>query len=97
MEGALAPEGVARRIQFYVKQLGLDPADFGGHSLRSGFVTTAYKLGRKIPDIMESTGHSAPNEVLTYIRREGLVEESAARGLIDEALSRRKPPEGGSP
>jgi integrase len=91
MGGALAPEGVARRIQHYVKKLGLDPADFGGHSLRSGFVTTAYKLGRKVPDIMESTGHRATNEVLGYVRRAGLVEESAARGLVDEALAGRKP------
>jgi integrase len=91
MSVGLAPEGVARRVQHYVKQLGLDPSDFGGHSLRSGFVTTAYKLGRKIPDIMEATGHRAHSEVLGYIRRAGLVEESAARGLMDEAIARRGP------
>lgn len=90
MAAAIAPEGVARRVQHYVKLLGLDPADFGGHSLRSGFVTTAHKLGRKLPDIMESTGHRTSVQVLGYIRREGLVEESAGRGLLDEALSRQK-------
>lgn len=89
MEAALAPVGVARRVQFYVAKLGLDPSAFGGHSLRSGFITTAYKMGRKIPDIMESTGHHNPNEVLNYVRRAGLVDESASRGLIDEALARR--------
>lgn len=91
MLDGLAPEGVARRIQHYVKLLGLDPSDFGGHSLRSGFVTTAYKLGRKIPDIMEATGHHTSTEVMRYIRRGGLIEESAARGLMDEALARYKP------
>lgn len=90
LENGLAPQGVARRVQIYVKRLGLDPKEFGGHSLRSGFVTTAYKLGRKVPDIMESTGHHATTEVLGYIRRAGLVEESAARGLVDEALSRQE-------
>jgi integrase len=89
MENALAPEGVARRIQHYVKKLGLDPSDFGGHSLRSGFVTTAYKLGRKPLDIMESTGHRSESSMSGYIRRAGLIEESAARGLLDEALARR--------
>jgi integrase len=89
MEGALAPEGVARRIQHYVKKLGLDPSDFGAHSLRSGFVTTAYKLGRKPLDIMEATGHRSQNSMAGYIRRAGLIEESAARGLMDEALARR--------
>lgn len=89
MVAGIAPEGVARRVQHYAKRLGLDPSYFGGHSLRSGFITTAYKLGRKIPDIMEATGHHVHNEVLGYIRRAGLVEESAARGLMDEALARR--------
>ena len=97
MAEGLAPEGVARRIQHYVKQLGLNPSDFGGHSLRSGFVTTAYKLGRKVPDIMESTGHHSTREVLGYVRRAGLVEESAARGLTDEALARRAPSSETSP
>ena len=89
MEAALAPEGVARRVQHYIKLLGLDPADFGAHSLRSGFITTAYKMGRKIPDIMESTGHRTSTQVIGYIRREGLLEEAAGRGLLDEALARR--------
>jgi integrase len=89
MSAALAPKGVARRIQFYARRLGLDPADFGGHSLRSGFITTAYKLGKKPLDIMRSTGHRSMHEMEKYIRRAGLVEESVARGLIDEALARR--------
>jgi len=89
MDAPLAPVGVARRIQRYVKLLGLDPADFGGHSLRSGFVTSAHRRGRSMPDIMAATGHQTAKEVLGYIRRAGLVEESAGRGLLDEALAKR--------
>jgi integrase len=89
MAAALAPEGVARRVQHYVKLLGKDPANFGGHSLRSGFITTAHKAGRKEADIMQATGHRSLKQMHGYIRRAGLVEESAARGLIDEALVRR--------
>lgn len=88
LEAALAPQGVARRVQHYVKQLGLDPSNFGGHSLRSGFITTAVKLGRAEADIMESTGHRDVRTMRGYVRRAGLVEESAGRGLIDEALAR---------
>jgi integrase len=90
MKAPLAAVGVARRIQFYVRKLGLDPADFGGHSLRSGFVTTAFKLGRAEADIMESTGHRDVRSMRGYVRRAGLIEESAARGLIDEALRGRE-------
>jgi integrase len=87
MAAPLAPKGVARRVQHYVALVGLDPRDFGGHSLRSGFVTTAYKMGVKVPDIMEATGHHNPKELFGYIRRAGLIEESAGRGLIDKALA----------
>jgi len=90
MAAPLAPQGVSRRVKHYIKLLGLDPKDFGGHSLRSGFVTSAYKMGRKVIDIKEATGHHGTRELETYIRRAGLVEESAARGLIDEALGRSK-------
>jgi len=90
MSAPLAPKGVAQRIQHYVKELGLDPSDFGGHSLRSGFVTTAYKLGRKFPDIMQATGHRTVEQAMKYVRRAGLIEESAGRGLMDEALIRRR-------
>lgn len=89
LAAALAPQGVARRIQHYVALLGFDPADFGGHSLRSGFITTAVKLGRTEADIMEATGHRDVRTMRGYVRRAGLIEESAGRGLIDEALARR--------
>jgi len=87
-EAGLAPEGVAKRVQHYVKRLGLDPADFGGHSLRSGFISTAHRMGRPEADIMEATGHQSVKQMRGYIRRAGLIEESAARGLIDEAIAR---------
>jgi len=89
LDAPLAPQGVARRVQHYVKQLGLDPSDFGGHSIRSGFITTAVKLGRKEADIMEATGHRDVRTMRGYVRRAGLFEEAAGRGLIDEALARR--------
>jgi len=90
MDVALAPEGVSRRIQHYVKLLGLDPADFGGHSLRSGFVTTAHRLGAKPMDIAASTGHHGVNQVNEYIRRAGL-EDAAGPGLLNRAIARRGP------
>jgi len=55
-------------------------------------VTSAYAMGRKPLDIMESTGHKSMREMSGYIRRAGLIEESAGRGLIDEAMSKRTAP-----
>jgi integrase len=88
MAAALAPEGVSRRVQHYVKALGLNPADFGGHSLRSGFVTTAHRLGERPADIAASTGHHGVAQVNEYIRRAGL-EDAAGPGLLNKALARR--------
>lgn len=89
MEAGLAPEGVSRRVQIYMKKLGQDPTKFGGHSLRSGFVTTAHRLGEKASDIAASTGHHGVNQVNEYIRRAGL-EDAAGPGLMNKALARRK-------
>jgi integrase len=36
---------------------GLDPSRYGGHSLRSGFMTTAAEKGRPLEAIMRQTGH----------------------------------------
>jgi integrase len=84
----LAPEGVSNRVKFYVKKLGLDPAEFGGHSLRSGFVTTAHRLGESAADIAVSTGHHGVGQVNEYIRRAGL-EDAAGPGLLNKALARQ--------
>ena len=97
MDVPLAPEGVARRVQHYVKQLGLEPSDFGGHSLRSGFITTARRAGRSVEDIMEITGHRDPKTLFGYIRQIDLEDGSAAKGLLDEHLARRPQPPAPAP
>ena len=37
----LRPESVASIVKTYAKRAGLQPADYAGHSLRAGFLTTA--------------------------------------------------------
>jgi integrase len=59
---------------------GLRPADvedFSGHSLRSGFVTTAREAG--VPDhlIMATTRHRDPRSLNGYDRPENLLENTA--------------------
>lgn len=88
MKAPLAAEGVAHRVKHYVKKLGLDPDDFGGHSLRRGFITTASKMGRSVQDIGKVTGHTDINTLIGYVEEANLEEESAANGLLDEALAK---------
>lgn len=88
----ISPELVSIRVKHYVERLGLDPKHFGGHSIRSGLITTAYRQGRKLADIMEATGHRKAETVMGYIRRAGLLEDSATKGLMDEIAPMRKGP-----
>ena len=49
-------------------KLGFDPATFGGHSLRAGFVTSAVKRGANLIKITDVTGHKSLDMLKTYSR-----------------------------
>ena len=46
--GRLPAQSVADIVKFYAGRVGLDPALFAGHSVRSGFLTSAAKRGASI-------------------------------------------------
>lgn len=55
-------------VQLRVADAGLNPAAFGGHSLRAGFVTQAARNGASTVEIMKQTGHRDERTVTGYIR-----------------------------
>ena len=55
-------------FKFYVNQIGLNPNEYAGHSLRSGFVTSAAVHNARLDKIMEITRHKNPSTVMKYIR-----------------------------
>jgi integrase len=57
------------------------PQDYGGHSLRAGFVTEA--SGNGVPDgqIMKQTGHTSNAMVRRYARADQQDKQSAAGRL----------------
>jgi integrase len=67
--GRLTDRSVANIIKGYAASAGLVVADFSGHSLRSGFVTTAADRGADLVRIMDQTRHKDPRTVKGYIRR----------------------------
>lgn len=75
-----------RSVADFVKQAalaaGLDPAEFSGHSLRAGFMTTAAKNGKPLHEIMEQSGHKSERVARGYIRHGSLFERNAAKGLV---------------
>src|SRR5215469_5164866 len=66
---ALHPGTVAEVVKKRVSVLGLDPAQFAGHSLRSGLATSAAQNGASEIQIMAQTRHTSSAMVKRYIRK----------------------------
>lgn len=78
----LTTQAVADIIKRYAEAAGLDPALFGAHSLRAGFVTTAAERGADLAKIMEVSGHKDPRTVVGYIRRANAFKDHAGGGFL---------------
>lgn len=79
---ALADVEVWRLVKRLAEACGLDPADYGGHSLRAGLATAAAQAGAEERDIMRQTRHKSERMVRKYIRHAKLFDNNAADGLL---------------
>jgi integrase len=77
----LSAEAVAIVVKRYASQLGFDPNEFGGHSLRAGLATSAAAAGKSERAIMNQTGHRSVTTVRRYIREGSLFLDNAANGI----------------
>lgn len=64
----LAGDAVHAVVRRRLAAAGLDPAGFGAHSLRAGFVTDAYRAGASTHAITRQTRHRDPATVQAYAR-----------------------------
>jgi integrase len=81
--GALSPAAVAAVVQRRAALAGLK-GDFGGHSLRSGFVTEGSRQGVALPALMAMTEHRSVSSVIGYFQAGGVTDNPAARLLDDD-------------
>ena len=79
---SLSPGAVADVVKHYAKRAGLDPTEFAGHSLRSGFVTSAAERGASPDRIMDHTGHQTAAMIRIYTRRSDAFRDHAGEGLL---------------
>ena len=79
---ALTPQAVALVVKERAKAVGLDPAKFAGHSLRSGLVTSAVQLGVPSWKIRQQTGHASDAMLARYIRDANLFVDNAAGAVL---------------
>jgi site-specific recombinase XerD len=64
----LSAQSVALIVKRRAEVAGLNPADFAGHSLRSGFTTQAVRDGHRLEQIADVTRHKDRRTMDGYIR-----------------------------
>ncbi len=76
-EERLTDQTVALLIKQYLKFAGIDNKNYSGHSLRSGFATSAAEAGVEERNIMAMTGHKSTEMVRRYIKEVNLFKNNA--------------------
>ena len=76
-ENRLTDQTVALLIKEYLKLAGIDSKNYSGHSLRSGFATSAAEAGAEERSIMAMTGHKSTEMVRRYIKEANLFKNNA--------------------
>ena len=73
----ICDKSVAIKIKKYAMLGGLDHKKYAGHSLRSGFATSAAEVGAEERNIMAMTGHKSTQMVRRYIKEANLFKNNA--------------------
>jgi len=76
-EKRLTDQTVALLIKEYLDLAGIDSTNYSGHSLRSGFATSAAEAGAEERTIMAMTGHKSTEMVRRYIKNADLFKNNA--------------------
>ena len=76
-ENRLTDQTVALLIKQYLNLAGIENKNYSGHSLRSGFATSAAESGAEERNIMAMTGHKSTEMVRRYIKDANLFKNNA--------------------
>jgi integrase len=77
-DNRLSDQTVALLIKDYLKIAGIESSKhYSGHSLRSGFATSAAESGAEERSIMAMTGHKSTEMVRRYIKEANLFKNNA--------------------
>jgi len=80
-DNRLSDQTVALLIKDYLKIAGIESSYYSGHSLRSGFATSAAEAGAEERNIMAMTGHKSPEMVRRYIKEANLFKNNPLNKL----------------
>jgi integrase len=78
----LSDRSVANIVKAYAGRVGLDGRRFSGHSLRSGFLTSAAVNGASIFKMMDVSRHKSADTLRGYVQDAELFNNHAGAGLL---------------
>jgi integrase len=78
----LTAQSIARIVKVYAARAGFDASTFSGHSLRSGFLTSAAGKGASIFKMMDVSRHKSVDTLRGYVRDAELFKDHAGAGLL---------------
>jgi site-specific recombinase XerD len=78
----LRAQSVAFIVKAYAARLGLDAEAFSGHSLRSGFLTSAAARGASLFKMMDVSRHKSVDVLRGYVRDADAFRDHAGAGLL---------------
>lgn len=78
----LSGEAVSIILKERLRQAGIDPGAYSGHSLRAGFATSAAMAGASTLKIRRQTGHTSDAMLARYIREGDLFTDNATGTLF---------------
>jgi integrase len=81
-EARLSDRSIAAVVKRAVKLVKLNPDEYGGHSARAGFMTSAAEDGKDISEIMSQSGHKSVAVARGYIRHGTRFTKNAAKGMF---------------
>jgi site-specific recombinase XerD len=78
----LTDRSVATIVKAHAARAGFDPAQFAGHSLRSGFLTSAAATGASIFRMADQSRHRSMDVLQGYVRNAELFRNHPGAGLL---------------
>lgn len=81
-ESPLTGYSIGRIVKDYARKAGYDASQFAGHSLRSGFLTSAAMNGASIFRMMAISRHKSVQTLQMYVRMADEFKDHAGKGLL---------------
>lgn len=82
LDQRLKPAQVARIVKKRCMTIGLDPKLFSGHSLRSGYITTAAEHGASLAKIADQAGHAKLDTTRGYMQVADAFKDHSGKGFL---------------